>query len=89
MARPKGAKNKVGASAKENVLAVFTRIGGTAAMADWASDNRTEFYKLYAKLIPTQVTGAVSHTVVRTIDESKLCSELESSLAEASQATVQ
>lgn len=56
--RPKGAKNKVGAGAKENILAVFTRLGGTAAMAEWARENRTEYYKLYARLIPTEVSGA-------------------------------
>ena len=57
--RPKGAKNKVSGQAKENIIAVFTRIGGTAQMARWASENLTEFYKLYARLIPveSQVTG--------------------------------
>lgn len=53
--RTKGVPNKVGATAKENILAVFTRLGGTAAMARWAEDNQTEFYKLYARLIPTDV----------------------------------
>jgi hypothetical protein len=52
MARPKGAKNKVSATAKENVAAVFTRLRGTAGMADWARLNLTEFYKLYGRLIP-------------------------------------
>lgn len=50
----------MGATAKENVVAVFTRLGGTATMAEWAKENRTEFYKLYAKLIPTEATVTVN-----------------------------
>lgn len=49
--------NKLGAEVKENIVAVFTRLGSTAAMADWARENLTEFYKLYARLIPTEVIG--------------------------------
>ena len=58
--RAKGVPNKVTATAKENLLAVFTRLGGTAGMADWARENPTEFYKLYGKLIPAEsrITGA-------------------------------
>ena len=52
MPRPKGARNKVGVQVKENILAVFTRLGGTAAMAAWEERNKTEFYRLYARLIP-------------------------------------
>ena len=60
MPRPKGVPNKVGAQAKENIVAVFTRLGGTAAMADWARKNQTEFYRLYARLIPTDSTSEIS-----------------------------
>ena len=55
MARPNGSKNKVTKTAKDNVLAVFTRLGGTANMAKWAKENQSEFYKLYARLIPQQI----------------------------------
>jgi hypothetical protein len=60
MARPKGVPNKVGAQAKENNVAVFTRLGGTAAMAAWARNNQTEFYRLYARLIPGESTSQIS-----------------------------
>ncbi len=53
--RPLGSKNKVTANAKDNVLAVFNRLGGTHAMAQWAKENLTDFYKLYARLIPQQI----------------------------------
>lgn len=52
--REKGTPNRVTASAKENILAVFTRLGGTAEMAAWARRHPTDFYKLYARLIPTE-----------------------------------
>lgn len=42
-------------TAKENVLAVFNRLGGTHAMAEWAKANQSEFYRLYGKLVPQQV----------------------------------
>lgn len=55
--RPKGAQNKLSASAKENIAAVFIRLGGTAAMAEWASENKTAYYAIYSKLLPHEVTG--------------------------------
>lgn len=55
--RPKGATNKLSGTAKENIAAVFVRLGGTAAMAKWAEENPNQFYSLYAKLIPVEVTG--------------------------------
>lgn len=57
MARTVGAKNKLSGMAKENIAAVFVRLGGTAAMAKWAKENQTEFYRLYARLLPHEVTG--------------------------------
>ena len=60
MPRPKGVPNKIGAQAKENIVAVFTRLGGTAAMAEWARKNQTEFYRPYARLIPSEATTDIS-----------------------------
>ena len=62
--RSKGSKNVVGAHAKENIMAVFSRLGGTAAMAEWAADRRTDFYKLYARLIPTEVQASVDGPII-------------------------
>lgn len=53
--RPKGVPNKVSGNAKENIQAVFLRLGGTSRMAEWAEENPTDFYKIYARLIPTDV----------------------------------
>lgn len=68
MARTHGAKNKIPQAAKENIAAVFVRLGSTAAMADWAKDNKTEFYKLYARLIPVEGPGeGGAHRVIQDI----------------------
>jgi len=50
--RKTGTPNRLSGTAKENIVAVFTRLGGTAAMAEWAEENKTEFYKMYARLAP-------------------------------------
>lgn len=67
--RRKGTPNKVTATARENIIAVFTRLGGVDAMAEWASENPTEFYKRYARLIPAQAQLDV-FSLERVIEES-------------------
>jgi hypothetical protein len=57
--RPAGTPNKIGAQVKENLIDVFELLGGKIAMTEWARENRTEFYKLYARLMPTQVMATV------------------------------
>ena len=80
--RPKGVKNKVGASVKDSILAVFTRLGSTAQMAKWARDNQTEFYKIYARLIPQEVEAKVENSgQVSLGNESALAERLAKHLA--------
>jgi hypothetical protein len=64
--RPKGVPNKVSGNAKENIQAVFLRLGGTSRMAEWAEENPTEFFKIYSKLIPADVklTGDEANPVI-------------------------
>ena len=64
--RPKGAKNRLGRTVRENVVAVFNRLGGTAGMAEWARDNQSEFYRIYARLIPIEaaVNVDMSHSII-------------------------
>lgn len=56
--RTKGTRNKVTAGAVANIMEVFQMLGGAKGFAEWAAENKTEFYKHYAKLIPVQLTGA-------------------------------
>jgi len=60
--RKKGTSNKLNATVKDNVLAVFNRLDGTAGMAQWAKENQTEFYKIYARLIPSEVAQKTEHS---------------------------
>jgi hypothetical protein len=59
MARKAGSKNKLSATARENVIAVFTRIGGTAHMASWALENPSDFYRMYSRMIPQEVKAMI------------------------------
>jgi hypothetical protein len=51
--RPRGAVNKVTRTVRDNTLAVFESIGGHETMAEWAQANLTEFYRLYARMAPS------------------------------------
>lgn len=55
--RPAGVPNKLSTAVKDNVIEVFETIGGVQNMAVWATENQTQFYNLYAKLLPLQVSG--------------------------------
>jgi hypothetical protein len=60
MARLRGSENKTTASAKEAFSKAFSGAGGIVELIAWAKENRTEFYKLYSKLIPTDVNANIS-----------------------------
>lgn len=57
--RRKGTPNKLTASIKGAFTEAFDRRGGVDALVRWAGDNETEFYKLCARLIPTEVQAQV------------------------------
>jgi UV DNA damage repair endonuclease len=65
--RQTGTQNKITTTVKDNVIATFERLGGVDGLVEWAEENRTEFYRLYSKLLPieTQVTGAI--TIVQKV----------------------
>jgi hypothetical protein len=56
--RRPGSQNKATRAFKEMVVKCLGDIGGSKALAEWARENRTEFYKIAARLIPTEVSGA-------------------------------
>jgi hypothetical protein len=59
--RPKGAVNHLTKTVKETVLAAFNDLqqDAKANITSWAKENPTEFYKIAAKLIPTEVNANV------------------------------
>lgn len=72
--RQKGTPNKVSKTVKENFIHAFDSIGGAEKMSDWAEENQTEFYRLYARLVPTELNATLDATV-KTHEE--LLSELD------------
>lgn len=58
--RPKGTPNKSTASVKAALTEAFEKLGGATALVAWGKlpENRGEFYKLWAKMLPQEVTGA-------------------------------
>lgn len=55
--REKGVPNKTTVAVKAALTAAFEELGGVPALVKWGKENETEFYKLWAKLLPTEVTG--------------------------------
>ena len=57
----KGTQNKLTRTVKETVLAVFDDLQADpkSNLLSWGKDNPTEFYKIAAKLIPTELNANV------------------------------
>ena len=65
--RVKGSINKQSASVKQCIINAFEDIGGVKNLAAWASENQTEFYKLWGRMIPHEVTGAGGDDIKITV----------------------
>jgi len=64
--RPKGAKDKIPRTVKENFDKVFEKLGGIEGFYKWAKKsarNMELFYTWYSKMLPTNVTGTVNANV--------------------------
>jgi hypothetical protein len=55
--RQKGTPNKATAAVKEALTEAFDGLGGIPALIKWGRANATEFYKLWSRLLPQEVTG--------------------------------
>ena len=60
--RPAGIPNKLTTTVKETVLAVFNELqeDPEVKLSAWAKKEPTEFYRIAAKLIPTEVNAKVT-----------------------------
>jgi hypothetical protein len=52
--RKKGTPNRFTSSVKAVLLAAFDDLGGVTALAEWAREHPTEFYRLWAKMLPRE-----------------------------------
>jgi hypothetical protein len=57
--RKKGSANKSTLAVKEALQHAFQGLGGVPALQNWATQEPTEFYKLWAKLLPTEVKATI------------------------------
>ena len=71
--RKAGVPNKISGTVRDNVISVFEQIGGTDHMRDWALENPNQFYNMYAKLLPLQLTGDPNNPI-ETISRIELVS---------------
>lgn len=53
--RKKGSANIATKEVKDALLEAFDRLGGISGLVEWGEDNKTEFYKLWTKLLPHQI----------------------------------
>lgn len=61
--KPKGALSHRTIAAKEAVDEVFQNIGGVPNFTRWAQDNQNDFYKMFAKSIPIDVSMKSDNTI--------------------------
>jgi hypothetical protein len=55
--RVKGVPNKSTAAVKAAMIEAFDQLGGVPSLVKWGKDNQGEFYKLWIRLLPTEVSG--------------------------------
>jgi hypothetical protein len=53
--RKAGTPNTFTKSFREALLIAYENIGGNEAFSRWAAENQTEFYRIAARLIPTEL----------------------------------
>ncbi len=58
MGRPKGALNKTTRAVKEALVDAFEDLGGVESLVAWAQADPGEFYKLWVKVMPTQIEAS-------------------------------
>ena len=66
--RRPGSPNKTTRVFREAVLGAFEDMGGQSALLKWGQENPTEFFKICARLIPTEVIGSGDSPVALKIE---------------------
>lgn len=56
--RKKGVPNKSTKAAKEALALAFEGLGGVPALTAWAQENQSDFYKLWVRLLPTEIKAS-------------------------------
>ncbi|CAN5261502.1 hypothetical protein BH10PLA2_BH10PLA2_00470 [soil metagenome] len=85
--RFKGTPNKTTAAVKEALSVAFDKIGGIPALVEWGQLNQADFYRLWIRLLPQEVTADMTIARVPTTaeDERLLATYMNGLHAEAEQ----
>lgn len=75
--RSKGTPNKTTIAVKEALNAAFEGIGGVPQLITWAQTEPGEFYKLWAKMLPQEVSAKVESVNRTALISDKPVSEAE------------
>ena len=70
--RHKGTPNKLTTNARNAFHSAFDALGGVDALTKWADENKTDFYKIYARLIPVDARSndqIIDITTLYTVDD--------------------
>ncbi|MNZ76690.1 hypothetical protein D3C78_952070 [compost metagenome] len=57
--RQKGTPNKATKEVKDALAEAFEKLGGVAALVRWGREEPSEFYKLWARMLPHEVKHGV------------------------------
>src|SRR5688572_29032838 len=68
--REKGTPNRFTTTFREAVLLAYGNIGGHEAFSKWATENKSEFYKIAARLIPAEMNGSDAGRVTVIVNRS-------------------
>ncbi len=55
--KTKGTRNKQTVAVKQCIINAFQDMGGVRNLVKWAKDNETEFYRLWGRMVPREITG--------------------------------
>ncbi len=71
--RKEGSVNKLTKTVKERVLEVFNELqsDSEANLLSWAKTEPTEFYKIAAKLIPSDINAKIEGKVITVVPPNK------------------
>lgn len=53
--RKKGTPNKISLKVRDDIVEVFTNLGGVESMTRWAKKHQTDFYKIYSNMVPRSI----------------------------------
>jgi len=66
--RQVGVPNRLTTAFREAVQVVYERLGGHEAFLQWAKENPTEYYRIAARLIPTEMQKNEDNRVVVVVE---------------------